>query len=121
MARLGRVSVRMLRHYDAIGLLHPAHVDDVTGYLSYRASQLARLNRINALKDLVLTLQQVQDILDADGVSPVDPALGYYEHLAHWIDENGYRLDGPEREVTLAFTPGEDGWVTEFQYPVAKA
>jgi DNA-binding transcriptional MerR regulator len=26
-ARHGRVSVRMLRHYDAIGLLQPAYVD----------------------------------------------------------------------------------------------
>lgn len=26
-AKHGRVSIRMLRHYDAIGLLRPAHVD----------------------------------------------------------------------------------------------
>ena len=48
-ARHGRVSVRMLRHYDAIGLLQPAHVDQVTGYRSYEARQLSRLNRIVAL------------------------------------------------------------------------
>ncbi len=36
-ARHGRVSVRMLRHYDAIGLLQPAYVDRVTGYRSYEA------------------------------------------------------------------------------------
>jgi DNA-binding transcriptional MerR regulator len=63
-ARHGRVSVRMLRHYDAIGLLRPAHVDEVTGYRSYDAEQLSRLNRIVALKDLGFTLQQVQSILD---------------------------------------------------------
>jgi DNA-binding transcriptional MerR regulator len=63
-ARHGRVSVRMLRHYDAIGLLRPAHVDLATGYRHYRAEQLARLNRIHALKDLGFTLQQVQSILD---------------------------------------------------------
>jgi DNA-binding transcriptional MerR regulator len=63
-ARHGRVSVRMLRHYDAIGLLRPAHVDQVTGYRSYAAQQLSRLNRIVALKDLGFTLQQVQSILD---------------------------------------------------------
>lgn len=60
----GRVSVRMLRHYDAIGLLHPAHVDQVTGYRSYEAHQLSRLNRIVALKDLGFTLQQVRSVLD---------------------------------------------------------
>jgi DNA-binding transcriptional MerR regulator len=62
-ARHGRVSVRMLRHYDAIGLLRPASVDAVNGYRFYQASQLAELNRIIALKDLGFTLQQVQAIL----------------------------------------------------------
>lgn len=63
-ARHGRVSVRMLRHYDATGLLRPAHVDPATGYRYYTAAQLARLNRVIALKDLGFTLQQVQEILD---------------------------------------------------------
>ncbi|MDX3576783.1 MULTISPECIES: MerR family transcriptional regulator [unclassified Streptomyces] len=63
-ARHGRVSIRMLRHYDAIGLLRPAHVDPASGYRHYTAAQLARLNRIIALKDLGFTLQQVRDIVD---------------------------------------------------------
>src|SRR6266704_6098049 len=63
-ARLGRVSVRMLRHYDAIGVLRPATVDTASGYRFYQADQLRRLNRIIALKDLGFTLQQVQAILD---------------------------------------------------------
>lgn len=63
-ARHGRVSIRMLRHYDATGLLHPAHVDPASGYRYYTAAQLARLNRIIALKDLGFTLQQVRDIVD---------------------------------------------------------
>ena len=67
-ARHGRVSVRMLRHYDALGLLRPARVDAATGYRSYTAGQLARLNRIVALKDLGFTLEQVATLL-ADEVS----------------------------------------------------
>jgi DNA-binding transcriptional MerR regulator/effector-binding domain-containing protein len=63
-ARLGGVSVRMLRHYDAIGLLRPAHVDPDSGYRSYDAPQLQRLNRVIALKELGFKLQQVQSILD---------------------------------------------------------
>ncbi len=63
-ARSGRVSVRMLRHYDAIGLLRPASVDPLTGYRSYRTDQLARLNRVVALKDLGFTLDQVATIVD---------------------------------------------------------
>src|SRR3954462_7285807 len=63
-AGLGRVSVRMLRHYDAIGLLPPAHVDPHTGYRYYTASQLKLLNRVIALKDLGFSLHQVQSLID---------------------------------------------------------
>jgi len=63
-ARHGRVSVRMLRHYDATGLLRPARVDPASGYRFYEAVQLARLNRIIALKNLGFTLDQVRAMLD---------------------------------------------------------
>lgn len=63
-ARHGRVSARMLRHYDAIGLLRPERTDPFSGYRYYAAAQLAQLNRIIALKDLGFTLQQVQEILE---------------------------------------------------------
>lgn len=65
-ARHGRVSVRMLRHYDAIGLLQPASVDPSSGYRFYDAGQLTRLNRIVALKDLGFTLEQVGTMLADD-------------------------------------------------------
>ncbi|WP_432489698.1 MerR family transcriptional regulator, partial [Kineococcus sp. SYSU DK018] len=65
-ATVARVSVRVLRHYDALGLLPPAAVDPSTGYRSYSAAQLGRLNRVLALKDLGLTLQQVRTVLDEE-------------------------------------------------------
>ncbi len=70
-ARHGRVSVRMLRHYDAIGLLRPAHVDPATGYRSYDAGQFAELNRIVALKDLGFSLEQVRTMI-ADEITPAE-------------------------------------------------
>lgn len=62
-ARLGQVSVRMLRHSDAIGLLVPDRVDPSSGYRSYSPEQLHDLNRIVALKDLGFTLEQVRGLL----------------------------------------------------------
>lgn len=62
-ARLGQVSVRMLRHYDQMGLLSPASVDQWTGYRSYSPEQLSVLNRIVALKDLGLSLEQVGHVV----------------------------------------------------------
>ena len=63
-SRFTRVSVKMLRHYDDIGLLKPARVDDATGYRFYATDQLPRLNRIIALKDLGFGLDQIGNLLD---------------------------------------------------------
>lgn len=62
-ARLGQVSVRMLRHYDQIGLLKPDRVDQWSSYRSYSPEQLSVLNRLVALKDLGLSLEQVRRVL----------------------------------------------------------
>jgi len=70
-AQLGGVSVRMLRHYDRIGLLVPAEVDPSTGRRRYDANQLTRLNRLVALKHLGFPLEQVRTLL-ADGIDVVE-------------------------------------------------
>ncbi len=58
-----RVSVKMLHHYDQIGLLKPAHVDPFSGYRYYSVDQLPRLNRLIAFKDLGFSLEQVAKLL----------------------------------------------------------
>ena len=63
-SRLSQMSIKMLRHYDDIGLFKPAHVDRFTGYRYYTLDQLPRLNYILALKDLGLSLEQVANLLD---------------------------------------------------------
>jgi DNA-binding transcriptional MerR regulator len=73
-SRLSRVSVRMLRHYDQLGLLTPSQTDSFTGYRYYSAGQLPRLNRIIALRDLGFSLEQISGMLE-DDLSP-DQLLG---------------------------------------------
>ena len=51
-SKLSRVSIRMLRHYDEIGLLAPGKVDAFTGYRYYGEEQLPTIYRINALKEM---------------------------------------------------------------------
>lgn len=65
-SKFSRVTIKMLRHYDEIGLLKPAHVDPFTSYRYYTADQLPRLNRIIALKDLGFSLEQISTLLDDD-------------------------------------------------------
>ncbi len=64
-AALARVSVRMLRHYDAIGLLEPAHVDPRTGYRSYAITQLPLLLRIAELRELGVGLERIHTLARA--------------------------------------------------------
>ncbi|WP_433677350.1 MerR family transcriptional regulator [Microbacterium gorillae] len=65
-AALGHVSVRMLRHYDAIGLLRPAEVDPFSGYRRYEPAQLEDLLRVVELRDLGCSLDDAAAVLGAD-------------------------------------------------------
>ena len=65
-SRLTQVSVRMLRYYDELDLLKPVRVDQSSGYRYYSADQLGRLNRILALRDLGLSLEQIATLLNQD-------------------------------------------------------
>ena len=65
-SRIARVSCRLLRYYDEIGLLKPAQLERDSGYRYYSASQLPRLNRILVLKELGLSLDDIARVLDSN-------------------------------------------------------
>jgi DNA-binding transcriptional MerR regulator len=65
-SHLAHISGRMLRYYDERGLLKPASVDPSTGYRYYTLEQLPRFHRLQALKDLGFTLEQIAPLLDQD-------------------------------------------------------
>ena len=64
-SKLSRVSVRMLRYYDEIGLLKPAETDRFTDYRYYREDQLPTAGRIAALKEMGFSLADIVKILAA--------------------------------------------------------
>lgn len=64
-ARLSGLSVRMLHHYDSLGLLRPDRVDAFTGYRYYAPQTLESANRIVALKELGFSLDETRQLLDA--------------------------------------------------------
>jgi len=63
-SKLSRVSIRMLRHYDDIGLLKPAFIDRFTSYRYYEEEQLTVIGRITALRDMGFSLADVIKILE---------------------------------------------------------
>ncbi len=58
-SKLSRVSIRMLRYYDEIGLLHPAYIDPESDYRYYREDQLPQIGWITALRDMGFSLADV--------------------------------------------------------------
>jgi DNA-binding transcriptional MerR regulator len=74
-AAFGRVSARMLRHYDRIGLLVPARVDEYSGYRYYEGSQRSALALIVELRELGCSLEDAASVLGADDRSSALAAL----------------------------------------------
>lgn len=73
-SKLSRVSIRMLRYYDEIGLLHPAYTDPESDYRYYREDQLPQIGWITALRDMGFSLADVCRIMavgrDAEALAP---------------------------------------------------
>lgn len=66
-SKLSRISIRMLRHYDEIGLLKPGEVDEFTGYRYYCEDQLICAGRILALKSMGFSLASIHEIMEQYG------------------------------------------------------
>ena len=65
-SRISQTPVSTLRYYDEVGLLKPIEVDHFTGYRYYTFDQLARLQRIQALKNLGFSLEEIACLLADD-------------------------------------------------------
>ena len=111
-ASIGRVSIRMLRHYDEIGLLTPARVDPFTGYRSYDGQQFEVLGRILVFKDLGFRLDEVKQIVHSQ-VS--EDRL--HQMLAAKRDDVARRLDLDAArlrrlDARLHYTEGDSSMIT---------
>ncbi|SMQ17005.1 MerR HTH family regulatory protein [Streptomyces sp. Ag82_O1-12] len=64
-AARARLSPKALRLYDRLGLLAPAHVDEVTGYRYYRAGQAERARLVAMLRQLDMPLARIAEVVEA--------------------------------------------------------
>ena len=74
-SRLTGVGVKALRHYDEVGLLAPAAVDDETGYRFYSADQVDRAEAIRLLRRLDMPLEEIRSTLAAGDPATLRAAL----------------------------------------------
>ncbi|WP_329034168.1 MerR family DNA-binding transcriptional regulator [Streptomyces sp. NBC_00178] len=69
VARRSGVSARMLRHYDALGLVRPTGRTG-SGYREYSGDDIRRIFHIESLRSLGLSLRDVGRALDDPGFEP---------------------------------------------------
>ena len=105
-ARRGRVSVKALRHYEAIGLLRPTHTDTATGYRYYKPAQLDTLNRLICIRALGLSLERIRPFLQ-DG--PCRTCCAVWPNItrrwhAGWMPSR--RSSPPSNRASASSRPG---------------
>ncbi|WP_176711684.1 MerR family transcriptional regulator [Streptomyces sp. DI166] len=80
-AARARLSAKALRLYDRLGVLSPAHVDEVSGYRYYRPAQIERARLVALLRQLDMPLARIAEVVEApDAVA----AAGLLD--AYWAD-----------------------------------
>ena len=89
-SKLSRVSIRMLRHYDDIGLLKPAEIDEFTGYRYYHEEQLFVIGRITALKDMGFALADIIKMLEV--YDDKNKLLRKQKELTEDVKQTEYKL-----------------------------
>ena len=116
LARIARVTVRTLHHYDAIGLLTPG-MRSSGDYRLYTRDDLERLFRIRLYTALGVPLQEVKTILDAEQVSREEALTLHRERLQRELDRFRTQIRTIDRllEDASAMTPEEifDGFEAE--------
>jgi DNA-binding transcriptional MerR regulator len=96
LSRLAGVTVRTLRHYDAIGLLAPSERTPA-GYRHYDERDLERLQQVLCYRQLGFSLEEVADLLD-------DPEVDAAAHLRRQHRVLRERIERLERMVTAVET-----------------
>ncbi|MER5961462.1 MerR family transcriptional regulator [Streptomyces sp. NPDC002057] len=113
-ARLCRLSVKQLRHYDEVGLLAPVRVDTGTGYRYYAPEQARDALTVALLREMDLPLAVIARALAAEPGPRARILRAERDRLAERISRDRARLEMLERlaagglpgyEVTMGSEP----------------
>lgn len=93
-SQMNRVTIKALRHYDEIGLLHPEYIDEENGYRYYTSSQLPILHEILALRQMGFSLEEIKKV--QEGMSVEELLLHKKADIIKKIAEENMKLSQVE-------------------------
>ena len=98
MATLNHVSVQTLRYYEKIGLLKPAYIDKATNYRYYNIKQSAKLDMIQYMKCLGMSLDKIMDQFEKEDIEIIQTTLN---EQRDWIDKRIKTLEQMKKSVEV--------------------
>lgn len=81
IASLRGVTSETMRYYDRIGLLKPAYIDPETKYRYYSIRQYERLGTIKELRELGMSIKEIQDYFNNRNLKKSAEILRHHYHL----------------------------------------
>ena len=97
------VTVRTLHHYDEVGLLHPSERTPA-GYRLYTGEDLQRLSTIVVYRRLDFSLEEIGELLDADGAEVIDHLRRQREEVKARLAQMSDLVDAIDRRLEAAMT-----------------
>ncbi|MGD9569862.1 MAG: helix-turn-helix domain-containing protein [Sedimentibacter sp.] len=132
MAEINHISEQTLRYYDKIGILKPVVVDKQTGYRYYSIKQSARLDIIQYMKSLGMSLDEIKEQLKTMNIKLIKRILEQKDKQIDneinmlknqklaiqraLINYERYELSPPDKTITLEYT--EKRYIYKFKLDI---
>ncbi len=106
-AKMADMTSETLRHYDRIGLVKPREKDSWTGYRYYSEQEIVRLNTIQALRFMDLSLKEIKEVLEYDDLEKI---VAFLKRAEQGADAKIAKLRQAKRKIELARKDYEKKW-----------
>lgn len=91
-SKINRVTIKTLHHYDEVGLLKPAYVDEENGYRYYSSDQMLTVHKIISLRNMGFSVDEVIAVTKGTNI------MGIYEQRKAEIEE---QLSVTQQQLSL--------------------
>ena len=98
-AEMAGMTSEALRHYDRIGLVRPSERDGQSNYRYYTKQDIVRLNTIQALRLMDLSLEEIKEVLSYDRL---DKIIAFLDKAQVSADDKIARLQYAKAKIELA-------------------
>jgi len=98
-SNLCHVTTKTLRHYDNIGLLKPAYLNEENGYRYYEAAQLRRMVFIIRLREYGFSLDEIAELIGADDDAVLEGLKGKLKQQVKELGEKSKLIEQMKTDI----------------------